>query len=43
MTQADLIKLAEDLATWLTEMSVKYNIDENTLQEIIKNFLTGAW
>ena len=40
MTQLnELIKFAEDFDTWLTEMSIKYNIDKDTLQGIIKQLL----
>ena len=39
MTAADLIAIAEDFNLWLHEASIKYGMDQDDLQEIIKQFL----
>ena len=39
MTNEDLIKIAEEFNKWLDKTSKELNIDKDTLQEIIKQFL----
>ena len=40
MTNEDLIKIAEEFNKWLDKTSKELHIDKDTLQEIIKQFLT---
>ena len=39
MTREDLIKIAERFNQWLDKMSKELNVDKDTLQEVIKQFL----
>lgn len=39
MSAYDLIEIAEKFNLWLEKMSKELNIDKDTLQEVIKQFL----
>lgn len=39
MTQEQLIKIVEEFNNWLDGVSLKFDVDKQDLQEIIKQFL----